>query len=155
MINAIFLLILFLQGRPKFSFKEMRSRFYFCTYKMQFLQFIDRWFHISEGCNAAALFSANATARSGRHKRWDEEVYDDYSEGEVDYKEEVSHLWLVVVLLPLENLFNMETSLLSARVFRANFRGEIFIVPQLLSHGTSVFAVSSEGPPPYKSPFTI
>nr|XP_022303692.1 uncharacterized protein LOC111111166 [Crassostrea virginica]XP_022308775.1 uncharacterized protein LOC111114662 [Crassostrea virginica] len=54
MINAIFLLILFLQ----------------------------------EGCNAAALFSANATARSGRHKRWDEEVYDDYSEGEVDYKEE-------------------------------------------------------------------
>lgn len=136
MINAIFLLILFLQGRPKFSFKETRSRFYFCTYKMQFLQFIDRWFHISEGCNAAALFSANATARSGRHKRWDEEVYDDYSEGEVDYKEEVSHLWLVVVLLPLENLFIWKRH--HCRQAFSEQRGGIFIVrPQLLSQETS------------------
>uniref|UniRef100_A0A8W8NZZ3 Uncharacterized protein n=1 Tax=Magallana gigas TaxID=29159 RepID=A0A8W8NZZ3_MAGGI len=33
-------------------------------------------------------FTTNTTTRSGRHRRWDEEAYDDYSEGEIDYKDE-------------------------------------------------------------------
>jgi hypothetical protein len=64
--------------------------------------------------------------------------------------------WLFTVLRPAQEYFTcMETSPLGEGLqnlglcpaLRAFEQEEIFIVPHLLWHGTSVFPVSSEGPP--------
>jgi hypothetical protein len=65
--------------------------------------------------------------------------------------------WLFIVLHPAQEYFTyMETSPLPVKgwknlglcsALRAFEQGGIFIVPHLLWHGTSVFPVSSEGPP--------
>jgi hypothetical protein len=57
----------------------------------------------------------------------------------------------VIVRLAQEFFTYMETSPLPVKgcktALRAFEQGGIFIVPHLLWHGTSVFPVSSEGPP--------
>jgi hypothetical protein len=64
----------------------------------------------------------------------------------------IFHLYELDVTITGEGLQNLGLLVYSAlRIFE---QGRIFVVPHLLWHGTSVFPVSSEGPPLVQSPLT-
>lgn len=58
---------------------------------IQFNKNYRRWFNIS----IMEQFIINIIIWFGCYRWWDEEVYDDYSEGEIDYKDEVLYCFLL------------------------------------------------------------
>ncbi|XP_061185112.1 uncharacterized protein LOC133193158 [Saccostrea echinata] len=83
--------------------------------------FILLCFLIKEGCVAAPILNSTVS-RAGRHKRWEDEAYDDYSGGEIDYTEETEEEARIKKLL-----LNWEKLALKG-IFGLSFISLIFMV---------------------------